>query len=220
MSESGLAMLDSVTARVAAWRRRHRARAGEIQRYQVLFDGAIVADLETRTQQALDDELGAAAWEIAQGLSRPATCDVVALSPEGVELARLPMRVMPMRAVDAPTNTADLATVVKTLLDSNRDLMSLCKDMMGAVTTQLKEVSAITTELAKSTAKRARDAEAEAASATATALDAVQTIGTAAAPRRDVKEKIETFIEDMARAHFNVPRTRADNDDDEKAANE
>jgi hypothetical protein len=219
MSESGLAMLDSVTARVAAWRRRHRSRAGDIQRYQVLFDGAIVADLETRTQQALDDELGAAAWEIAQGLSRPATCDVIALSPEGVELARLPMRVMPMRAVDATAPSADMGAVVKVLLDANQQMMGLCKDMMTAVTQQLKEVSNITTELAKSTAKRARDAESEAATATATAIDAVQTIGTAAAPRRDVKEKIETFIEDMARAHFNVPRVSAENDDD-KAANE
>lgn len=216
-------MLDSVTARVAAWRRRHRSRAGDIQRYQVLFDGAIVADLETRTQQALDDELGAAAWEIAQGLSRPATCDVIALSPEGVELARLPMRVMPMRAVDAaPTNTADLGTVVKTLLDANRDLMVLCKDMVGAVTTQLKEVSSITTELAKSTAKRARDAEAEAATATATALDAVQTISATGDPsRKDRKERVEDFIEDFVRSRIGVPRT-SDNDGEgaEKAANE
>lgn len=222
MSESGLAMLDSVTARVAAWRRRHRARAGEIQRYQVTFDGAIVADLEARTQQTLDDELGAAAWEIAQGLSRPATCDVIALSSEGVELARLPMRVMPMRAVDAPTNTTDMGMVVKTLLDANRELMTLCKDMVGAVTTQLKEVSSITTELAKSTAKRARDAETEAAAATATALDAVQTISASGDPaKKDRKERVEDFIEDFVRSRIGVPRT-SDNDGDgsEKAANE
>ncbi len=214
MSESGLAMLDSVTARVAAWRRRHRARAGEIQRYQVVFDGAVVADLEARTQQTLDDELGAAAWEIAQGLSRPATCDVVALSSEGVELARLPMRVMPMRASDQAPQGADMGAVVKVLLDANQQMMGLCKDMMSAVTQQLKEVSNITTELAKSTAKRARDAEAEAATATATALDAVQTATQSASSPRGAKERVEDFIEDVARAHFGVSRG---SNDDEKA---
>lgn len=208
MSESGLAMLDSVTARVAAWRRRHRARAGEIQRYQVSFDGAVVADLEARTQQTLDDELGAAAWEIAQGLSRPATCDVIALSAEGVELARLPMRVMPMRAVDAPaTQGADMATVVKVLLDANKDMMGMCRDMIGAVTTQLKEVSAITTELARSTAKRATTAEAEAAVATATALDAVQTAANVEKPKRDTREKVEDIIEDAIRAHLGISKS-------------
>lgn len=217
MSESGLAMLDSVTARVAAWRRRHRARAGEIQRYQVLFDGAIVADLEARTQQALDDELGAAAWEIAQGISRPATCDVVALSPEGVELARLPMRVMPMRAVDANTTpTADMGTVVKTLLDANQQMMKLCTEMVGAVTSQLKVTAEITTELARATAKRAVAAESEAASATATALEAVQAIASADSPKRDTRARVEDFIEDVARTHFGVGRK----DNDDKAANE
>ena len=217
MSESGLAMLDSVTARVAAWRRRHRARAGEIQRYQVVFDGAVIADLETRTQQALDDELGAAAWEIAQGLARPATCDVIALSPEGVELAKLPMRVMPMRASDQAPQGADMGTVVKVLLDNNAQLMAMCKDLIGSVTVQLKEVSAITTELAKSTAKRAREAEAEAATATATALDAVQTVATSNGGRKEVRERVEDFIEDMARAHFGVPRA-ANEEDNDKAA--
>ena len=215
MSESGLAMLESVTARVAAWRRRHRAKSGDVQRYQVVFDGAVIADLETRTPQALDDELGAAAWEIAQGLSRPATCDVIALSAEGVELARLPMRVMPARAADAPS--ADMGTVVKVLLDNNAQLMAMCKDLIGSVTVQLKEVSAITTELAKSTAKRAREAEAEAATATATALDAVQTVATSNGGRKEVRERVEDFIEDMARAHFGVPRA-ANEDDNDKAA--
>ena len=215
MSESGLAMLESVTARVAAWRRRHRAKSGDVQRYQVVFDGAVIADLETRTPQALDDELGAAAWEIAQGLSRPATCDVIALSAEGVELARLPMRVMPARAADAPS--ADMGTVVKVLLDNNAQLMAMCKDLIGSVTVQLKEVSAITTELAKSTAKRAREAEAEAATATATALDAVQTVATSNGGRKEVRERGEDFIEDMARAHFGVPRA-ANEEDNDKAA--
>ena len=215
MSESGLAMLESVTARVAAWRRRHRAKSGDVQRYQVVFDGAVIADLETRTPQALDDELGAAAWEIAQGLSRPATCDVIALSAEGVELARLPMRVMPARAADAPS--ADMGTVVKVLLDNNAQLMAMCKDLIGSVTVQLKEVSAITTELAKSTAKRAREAEAEAATATATALDAVQTVATSNGGRKEVRERVEDFIEDMARAHFGVPRA-ANEEDNDKAA--
>ena len=194
MSESGLSVLEGVTARVTSWRRRHRGKQNEVRSYQVVFDGATLADIEARTAQGLDDELGAAAWEVAQGISRPATVDVIALGENGIEIARLPMRVMPA-ATAAPPQSADMGTVVKVLLDANQQMMKLCTEMVGAVTSQLKVTAEITTELAKSTAKRAVHAEAEAAAATATALDAVSVAKDAGSEKRDRQERIEDFVE-------------------------
>ncbi|NBO57157.1 MAG: hypothetical protein EBU84_21750, partial [Actinobacteria bacterium] len=116
---TGLSTVEPLALRVAAWRGRHRAVAARVREYRVEHDGSTVASLAARQSSTLDDELAAAAWELAQGLARPATVDVLALSEEGVEIARLPLRVLPAGASSGVASSGDLKDVVRALLDAN-----------------------------------------------------------------------------------------------------
>lgn len=193
----GLATLEPLVQRVGLWRHRHRARASQVVAYQVVYDGAVVAEIEAGSKEALDDELAYAAWDLAQSVGRPVTADVIAMGAGGVELAKLPMRVLPAAP---PTPAAGDAVLVKTLLDANRDLMRLVVDVLGAVTSQQKTIAEVTTELARSSGRRAVNAEAEAATATATALDALAAAREAAAPARTAGDRgldlVEAFLRD------------------------
>lgn len=212
MSESGLATVEPITMRVAAWRTRHKARATDVKRYTVVYDGATIADIEGRTSQTLNDELAAAAWELAQGIARAVTVDIVALDDAGVEIARLPLRVMPVAAT-VVTQT-DQTAVIKALLENNRDMMSLFKEMNGAMVAQLKEVSGMVSTLAKSATHRAVTAEKEAQDATALATDAIATAAAATSGRNlSTREKVENFLIRAAEQHMGM-RPESDNDGD------
>jgi len=202
-SEShGLATLEPLTARVGLWRRRHRSRADSVRTYQVVYDGACIADFAARTTEALDDELASAAWELAQSIGRPVTAELVALDAEGAELARLPLRVLP-----APSSTRgemDSAAIVGTLTTANNQLMKLVVDVLQSVTEQQKTIAGIATELARVAGKRAATAEQEAAEATSTALDAVATAREASQKRekRTNDERAADLIEAFLRSRF------------------
>lgn len=197
-SQHGLALLESTTNRVSAWRRRHRARADEVARYVVTHDGTTVADLDApRTAQGLDDELAAAAWEVAQGLARPATVDVCALAHDGAEVARITIRVQPART--EPASGADLGAVVKVLLEANQSLARLTTDLVGAVAGQLREVSAITTELARASAARAKAAETEAAKAQETASEALALARDTSSETRSAQDRGMDLVEHFLR---------------------
>ena len=195
----GLSTLEPITARVAMWRRRHRARVAHVTAYQVVYDGACIADIEARTTQALDDEIASAAWELAQSIGRPVTADVIAVDGAGVELARMPMRVLPV-APSVP-QSMDATQITATLVNANQQLMRLVVDVLGAVTEQQKTFAQITTELARSSGRRAVAAEQEAAEATATAMEAVHAIREAgAAQSRTIGDRgldlVEGFLKE------------------------
>ncbi len=199
MSSDGLSTLEPLTARVAGWRRRHRAISQDVKTYQVVFDGAIVATLEARTSAALDDELAAAAWELAQGLSRAATVDLVALDTSGEELGRLPLRILP----SAPTSTDGSSQVIRDLMAQNRETMRLCVEMVSAVTKQMQVVSEVTTELARAMGQRALRAETDAVAAVSTVQDALSVARDAGQSPRT--ERALSLVEDFIRLKAGLP---------------
>lgn len=147
-----------VASRVAAWRRGHRNYASPVASYTVFHDGVTVATFPAgQSAEGLNEDLAAATWDVAQGLSRAVTVDLVAYDAGGAELARKALRVLP----EAPPKTReeDLGGVVKVLLDAHRDSMQQQREMMTAVVSTLKEVAGITTELARATATRVKTAE-------------------------------------------------------------
>lgn len=200
MSESGLSRVESLTGRVATWRARHKARAGSVVAYHVVYDGAVIADIAPRTSTTLDDELGAAAWELAQSVGRPVTADVIALDSAGVEVARLPMRVIPESAREA----TDQSAVIAALLTQNRELMRLHTELLGGVVGTVRELSTMTTELARTLGRRAREAEAETATATATVQDALALAREQSQGPRSREERALDLMESFARMKLGI----------------
>jgi len=203
MSEShaGLALVEPIRARVALWRRRHRQHADRAQTYRVTYDGSTVAELSAvRSIATLDEELASAAWELAQGVGRAVTVDVLALDAHEVELARMPLRVVPA-APPAAAAAGDLQSVVRVLLESHQQQARLIVDMAAAFTAQLREASTITAELARSAASRARNAELEAAGAADTVRDALAVARDAhdREPRRNVGDRALDVFESLVR---------------------
>jgi len=193
MSEHGLTLLEPITARVAMWRQRHRAHARRVQTYRVVYDGSTVAELSAVSASTLDEELAAAAWELAQGLARAVTVDVLAFDAQDVELARMPLRVMPVAPPTAATG--DMQSVVKVLLESNQAQGRLILEMCGAFTSQLREASAITAELARGAFARARSAEIETTMAAETVRDALAVARDNTEPKRTTSDRMADLIE-------------------------
>lgn len=191
--------------RVAAWRGRHRAQAGRVREYRVEHDGSVIASLTARTASTLDDELAAAAWELAQGLSRPATVDVLALSEEGAEVARLPLRVVPAASASS-ASSGDLRDVVRALLDANHQQQKLMVEVLGAVGGQLRDALQLASEATRAAHARAASAEAEAASASAVVREALDLARTAQTPERGARERgmdlVEGVLRDLARSQL------------------
>ena len=119
----------------------------------------------------------------------------------------MPLRVQPT-ARDAG---ADLQAVVKTLLEANAQMSRLAIEMAGAVASQLRETSALTTELARAAGQRARAAESEAAAATEAAREAVQLARESAEPRRDFSDRGADLLEAFVRQRvLGAPPTPAE----------
>ena len=199
-THAGLALVEPLTARVALWRRRHRQHADRAETYRVTYDGSTIAELSAvRSVATLDEELASAAWELAQGVGRAVTVDVLALDAHDHELARMPLRVMPA-AAPAPAAAGDLQSVVRVLLESHQQQARLIVDMAAAFTAQLREASAITAELARSASARARVAELEASTAAETVRDAIAVARDAGEPRRTVGDRALDVFESLVRA--------------------
>jgi hypothetical protein len=205
MSEShGLATIEPLTSRVGLWRTRHRAQAARIAEYRVEHDGSCVATLAARSSATLDDELAAAAWELAQGVQRPTTVEVLALTAEGAEVARLPLRVLPASSGAAgAASSGDLKDVIKCLLDAHQAQARLLTEVVAAFGSQLRDAINMASELARAAHARAGAAEAEAASASAVVRDALAVARDAQVPERTVKDRgldlVEGVLRDLAR---------------------
>lgn len=202
-TEAGLSLLESTTLRVTAWRNRHRARREEVLRYVVHFDGATICELEARTKQALDDELAAAAWELAQGLSRPITVDFIAYGADGGEVARLPIRILPAAPVSTATDhTAVISALLKGMEQQQKGMEASQRqltELMGSVVGLVKGVADLAAAQVQTAHKRAERAESAADVAMETARDATATAADAldSTSRRSRSERLEDMIFDL-----------------------
>lgn len=201
MSEStGLATLEPLTQRVGLWRHRHRAQTTRIAEYRVEYDGSVIATLSARSASTLDEELASAGWELAQSIARPVTIDVIASDAQGEEVARLPLRIQPTPPASAvTTNTGDLRDVIRVLLDANAAQQRMIVELATSVSTQMREVMAVTAEIAKGSQQRVRALEAEVSVATDTVRDAIALAHDASAPRRTLADRGLDLVEGVLR---------------------